>query len=180
VHATAGKGNSRNSAYCIVHRTPPQNRKARSLAHPNSITDPYMLWCWIDIRDRECSTAAVDLDRTTHGSCVALHSPLSGVAIPGPCPCCQRHVFPCWLSSASSGLGLAGWRCVLTIAEYTLGWTPLGSSRVAQVWRRSCQRISRIPARLSKSLKRLFTMFWVIRGCPLRMRIPRRDLARLR
>src|SRR5215217_6303180 len=28
------KGNSRNSAYSIVHRTPPQNRKARSLAHP--------------------------------------------------------------------------------------------------------------------------------------------------
>jgi hypothetical protein len=105
VHATAGKGNSRNSAYCIVHRTPPQNRKARSLAHPNSITDPYMLWCWIDILDRECSTAAVDLDRTTHGSCVALHSPLSGVAIPGPRPCLRRRAFPCWVSSASSGQG---------------------------------------------------------------------------
>ena len=101
-------------------------------------------------------------------------------SIPKPRPCCQRHVFPCWLSSASSGLGLAGWRCVLTIAEYTLGWTPLGSSRVAQVWRRSCQRISRIPARLSKGLKRLFTMFRVFRGCPLRMRIPRRNLASLR
>jgi hypothetical protein len=33
---TAWKGNSRNSAYSIVHRTPPQHRKARSLAHPNS------------------------------------------------------------------------------------------------------------------------------------------------
>jgi hypothetical protein len=32
--------NSRNSAYSIVHRTPPQHREPRSLAHPNSITDP--------------------------------------------------------------------------------------------------------------------------------------------
>jgi hypothetical protein len=33
--------NSRNSAHSILHRTPPQNRKARSLTHPNSSTDPY-------------------------------------------------------------------------------------------------------------------------------------------
>jgi hypothetical protein len=96
------KVNSRKSAHSIVLRTPPQNRKARSLAHPHSIPDPYMLWCWIDIPDRECSTAAVALDRTTHGSCVALHSPVSGVAIPGPCPYPRRRAFPCWVSSARS------------------------------------------------------------------------------
>jgi hypothetical protein len=32
--------------------------KARSLAHPLSMTDPYKLWYWIDIRDRECATGA--------------------------------------------------------------------------------------------------------------------------
>jgi hypothetical protein len=77
------KVNSRKSAYSIVRRTPPQNRKARSLAHPLSMTDSYRLWSWIDIRDREYSPAAVELDQTTHVSCVALHSPASGVATQG-------------------------------------------------------------------------------------------------
>jgi hypothetical protein len=76
--------NSRKSAYSIVHITPPQSRKARSLTHPRPVRNPYTLWCWIDIRDRECSTATVDLDRTTHVSCVALHTPVSGVASPTP------------------------------------------------------------------------------------------------
>jgi hypothetical protein len=90
IHPTSWKGNSRKSAYSIVRRTPPQNRRARSLAHPHSMTDPYMLWCWIDIRNRECSPAAVELDRTTHVSCVALHSPVSGVATPRHRPSRRR------------------------------------------------------------------------------------------
>jgi hypothetical protein len=75
IHSTSGKRSSRKAAYSIVHRTPPQNRKARSLAHPHSMTDSYMLWGWIYIRDRECFTATADWDRTTHETSVALHSP---------------------------------------------------------------------------------------------------------
>src|ERR671916_743864 len=86
------KTNSRKSAYSIVHRAPPQSPKARSLAHPHSVTDSYMLWCWIGIRDRECSTATLELDRTTHVSCVALHTPVSVVARPTPRPC-HRQCF---------------------------------------------------------------------------------------
>jgi hypothetical protein len=40
-----------------VNRTPPQSRKVRSLTHPHSVTDSYMLWRCIDIQDRECLTA---------------------------------------------------------------------------------------------------------------------------
>jgi hypothetical protein len=79
----------------------------------------------------------------------------------------RRRAFPCWVSSASSGRGLAGWRCVLTIAERTWDghlWTVAGSRRCG----------------LSKGLRRLFTMFWASRVCPLRMRIPGRNLACLR
>src|ERR687894_2357178 len=86
------KTNSRKSAYSVVHRTPPQSPKPRSLTHPHSVTDSYMLWCWIDIHDRECSTATLELDRTTHVSCVALHAPVSGVARPTPRPC-HRQCF---------------------------------------------------------------------------------------
>jgi hypothetical protein len=35
------------------------------------VTYGYMLWCWIDMRDRECAPATVDWDRTTLVSCVA-------------------------------------------------------------------------------------------------------------
>src|SRR5215208_5474334 len=105
IHRSAWKWNPRKSAYSIVRSTTPQNRRARSLAHPHSMTDSYMLWCWIDIGDRECSTATVDWARTTHGSCVALHSPVSGVATLGPCPYPRRRAFPCWASSVSSCRG---------------------------------------------------------------------------
>jgi hypothetical protein len=105
IHPSAWKGSSRKSAYSIVYRTPPQSRKARSLTHPNSETDSYILWSWIDIQARECSTSTVSLDRTTHGSCVALHSLVSGVATLGPCPCHRRLAFPCWASSASTYRG---------------------------------------------------------------------------
>jgi hypothetical protein len=70
----------RKSAYSIVHRTPPQSRQARSLMHPRLMTDSYMLWCRIDMRDHECSTATVDLNQTTRVYCVALRSPVSGIA----------------------------------------------------------------------------------------------------
>src|SRR5215212_7751924 len=43
IHPSAWKRNSPKSAYSIVLRTSPQNRNARSLAHPHSMTDPYML-----------------------------------------------------------------------------------------------------------------------------------------
>jgi hypothetical protein len=151
--------NSRNSAYCIVHRQQPQNRKARSFTHPHSITDPYMLWCWIDIRDRECSAAAVDLDRTTHGSCVALHSPLSGVAIPGPRPCRRRRAFPWWVSSASSGQVSIVMLACPRRCWTNFGYTPRPSKGVAHVCPRSCQRMDGRPAHLSKGLKWRFTMF---------------------
>jgi hypothetical protein len=50
----------------------------------------HMLWCWIYIRDRECSAVPVELDRTTHVSCMALLSPVSGVATPRPRPSRRR------------------------------------------------------------------------------------------
>src|SRR5215211_2517435 len=62
IHLSAWKGNSRKSAYSVVHMTPPQSPKARSSRQPHSMIVSYILWCWIDIRDRECFTAAVDLD----------------------------------------------------------------------------------------------------------------------
>jgi hypothetical protein len=92
IHPSALKTNSRKSSYTIVHRTPPQNRKARSPAHPHSVTDFSVLWYWIDIRDHDGSPATVDLDRTMHVSCVALHTPVSGVASPTPCTC-HRQCF---------------------------------------------------------------------------------------
>jgi hypothetical protein len=87
-----------DTAYNVVSKL----QRARSSAHPRLVWDFYNLWRCIDIRARECSTAEVDLDRTTHVSCVALHSPVSGVANPGPCPYPRRRAFPYWVSSASS------------------------------------------------------------------------------
>src|SRR5918994_213107 len=46
------------------------------------------------------------------------------------------------------------------------GCTPRERSKVAQVWRRSCQRISGNSARRSRGLKYLFTMFCASRGVP--------------
>jgi hypothetical protein len=46
------------------------------------------------------------------------------------------------------------------------GCTPRPSNRVAQVWRRSCQRMSGNPARRSRGLKYLLTMFWASIGVP--------------
>jgi hypothetical protein len=43
IQRSAWKVNSPKSAYSFVLRTSPQNRKARSLAHPHSTTHPYML-----------------------------------------------------------------------------------------------------------------------------------------
>jgi len=71
IHLSAGKEYSRKSAYSVVHMTLPQSPKTRSSTQPHLMIGSYILWCWIDIRDRECFTAAKDLDRTTHGSCVA-------------------------------------------------------------------------------------------------------------
>jgi hypothetical protein len=82
-----------------VHITPPQSPKARSSTQPHSMIDSYILLSWIDIRDRECFTATAALDRTTHVSCVALHSPVSTVASPTPRPSLRRHVYPCSVSS---------------------------------------------------------------------------------
>jgi hypothetical protein len=102
IHRSAENWNSRNSVFRILHITSSQGHKARSSAHPRLVWDFYNLWRCIDIRARECSTAAVDLDRTTHVSCVVLHSPVSGVANPGPCLYPRRRAFPYWVSSASS------------------------------------------------------------------------------
>src|SRR5919112_65591 len=68
---SAWKVNSRKSAYSIVHGTPPQNRKGRSLAHQHSMRGSRILLCWIDIRDHECHTGTVVSDRITHVFCLA-------------------------------------------------------------------------------------------------------------
>jgi hypothetical protein len=72
----------------MLRITSSQSRKARSLAHPRPVWDSYTLWCWIDMRDRECSTTTVDWDRGTPVSCLALHSSVSGVGL------AQRLVHP--------------------------------------------------------------------------------------
>jgi hypothetical protein len=57
IHPSAWKVDSRISAYSVVHITPPQSPKARSSTQPHLMIDSYILWCWIDIRDRECFSA---------------------------------------------------------------------------------------------------------------------------
>src|SRR3712207_4370279 len=94
--------------------------------------DSYILWCWIDIRDRECFTATVALDRTTHVSCVALHSPVSGVATPRPHPCRRQRAVPCWVPSASTYLGSSLWRRAPEGAGSVSGGRP----DLAAGWRR--------------------------------------------
>ena len=92
----------------------------------------YMLWCWIDIRDRECFTATVASDQITHISCEALHPPVSGVATPRPRPCHRLRAFPCWVSSASTYLGSLLWRR----APEGVGPVSGGRPDLAAEWRR--------------------------------------------
>jgi hypothetical protein len=75
IHLSAWEGNSRKSAYGVVHITPPRSPKARSSTEPHLMIDSYILWCWIVLPDRECFTATVALNRITHVSCEALHPP---------------------------------------------------------------------------------------------------------
>ena len=69
--------NSRKSISRILNRKLPQSRNGLA---PRRIPTPgegsYILWCWIDMRDRECSTATVACERSTHASCVALRLPV--------------------------------------------------------------------------------------------------------
>jgi hypothetical protein len=51
-----------------------QSPKARSSTQPHSMIDSYILWCWTDIRDRECFTTTAALVRITHVCYAALHS----------------------------------------------------------------------------------------------------------
>jgi hypothetical protein len=48
-------------------------------AHLRLVTYGYVLWCRIDMRNRECDRATVDLDRTTHDCCVPSNLPVRGV-----------------------------------------------------------------------------------------------------
>ena len=57
------------------------------------MSDSYILWCWIDLPDRECFTATVALNRITHVSCEALHPPEADARI----------------SAVRSGLGEGAW-----------------------------------------------------------------------
>jgi hypothetical protein len=51
------------------------------LSESTPVTDSYMLWCSIDLHDRECSTATVVRERSTHVCCLALRSPLSAAFV---------------------------------------------------------------------------------------------------
>ena len=90
IHSSSRNMDSWKSAYSVVHITQPQSPKARSSTQPHLVIDSYILWCWIDIRDRECFTATVALDRITDVSCGALHPLVSDVATLGPRPCRRR------------------------------------------------------------------------------------------
>ena len=70
---------------------------------PHSMTDSYMVCCRIDIRYRECSNATVVKERSTHVSCLALRSPVSGVASPMLHPCRRRRAFPLRVAIKSHG-----------------------------------------------------------------------------
>src|SRR5215211_3009360 len=52
-----GQAAPRHSESRILNRTSSQSHKARSWADPPPLRDSHILWCWIDMRDRECSTA---------------------------------------------------------------------------------------------------------------------------
>jgi hypothetical protein len=111
IHRSAWKWNPRKSAYSIVRSTTPQNRRARSLAHPHSMTDSYMLWCWIDIRDRECSSATVE------SRIVARNSPAWGFALTWP-TVPESHAFGGVASHA------AGHACTATgLIRISTQWT---------------------------------------------------------
>jgi hypothetical protein len=71
IHPTSGKVHSRKSASSILYKTPAQVCKDTSSAHLRLVTYGYMLWCWIDMRDRGCAPATVDWGGTTFVSCVA-------------------------------------------------------------------------------------------------------------
>src|ERR687890_1932575 len=60
------------------------------LANLRPMTDSYLLWCSVDMQDRECSTATLVRERSTHVSCLASRSPVSAVVSPTPCPYCWR------------------------------------------------------------------------------------------
>jgi hypothetical protein len=64
------------SEVCIqygAYKTAPQSQKARSLANLCPVTDTYMLWCSVDMHDRETlslPTLAQHRDGRQYNDCV--------------------------------------------------------------------------------------------------------------
>jgi hypothetical protein len=66
-----------------------------SILNVETLDDPLLqvLVLRTDIKDRECFTTTVALDRITHVSCEDLHPPVSGVATSKPRPCHRLRAF---------------------------------------------------------------------------------------
>src|SRR5215211_7701412 len=102
------------------------------------------------MRDRQCSTATVEWDRTTHVSCVALHSPLSGATSPTPRPSRRRRAFPCLVSSARSGQeSLLCWRAPegaepVSVRARGLEWRHIGLKDILANFEGGLQLLSRL------------------------------------
>ena len=57
IHRSAWKGNSRQLISKILNRAPSQSHKGLAPRRIHELRDSYIMWCWIDMRDREYSTA---------------------------------------------------------------------------------------------------------------------------
>src|SRR5919107_412229 len=55
IHPPSERGCSRKPISSVLHRLASESRKARSLVHQRPVSDSYMVWCCIDMRDRQCS-----------------------------------------------------------------------------------------------------------------------------